>query len=198
MAIFGYARVSTVDQNLDSQNDALLKYGCCMLYCEKVSAKNTERPKLRTLLEDLREGDTVVIYKLDRLARSLKDLIDLVGLFDSKKVHFVSLSDGIDTSTAVGKLMFHLVGAFAEFERNLVSERTKTGLISARARGRVGGKPKGLTDEAEKKAKRAKILYDEKKLHIDEICKILDIASKTTFYKYVRFENERIENLKNE
>ena len=185
-----------MDQNLNSQNDALLKFGCSVLYCEKVSAKNIERPKLKELLKDLREGDTVVIYKLDRLARSLRDLIDLVSLFDVKKVHFVSLSDGIDTSTAVGKLMFHLVGAFAEFERNLISERTKVGLISARARGRTGGKPKGISADGQKKAIRAKKLYDERDLTIDEICKLLGIRSKTTFYKYVRFENDRIEKLK--
>lgn len=197
MAVFGYARVSTLDQNLDTQKDALLKYGCSKIFFEKVSGKNLERIELNNLLDSLREDDKVVIYKLDRLARSLKDLIELVGLFDSKKVHFVSLSDGINTSTAVGKLMFHLVGAFAEFERNLISERTKVGLISARARGRTGGKPKGISTDGQKKAIRAKILYDEKKLHIDEICKVLDIASKTTLYKYIRFENERLDKLKN-
>ena len=196
MAIFGYARVSTIDQNLDAQKDALLKYGCEKIYYEKASGKNVERPQLQKLLSSLREKDVVVVYKLDRLARSLKDLINLVNELANKKVDFVSISDGIDTSTAVGKLMFHLVGAFAEFERDIISERTKVGLESARARGRKGGKPKGLSAEAQKKAARAKVLYDERKLSIDEICKILEIKSKTTLYKYIKFETTRLEELK--
>ncbi len=196
MAIFGYARVSTIDQNLDAQKDALLKYGCEKIYYEKASGKNVERPQLQKLLSSLREKDVVVVYKLDRLARSLKDLIELVNELANKKVDFVSVSDGIDTSTAVGKLMFHLVGAFAEFERDIISERTKVGLESARARGRKGGKPKGLSAEAQKKAARAKVLYDERKLSIEEICKILVIKSKTTLYKYIKFETTRIEELK--
>lgn len=197
MAVFGYARVSTIEQNLDSQKDELRKYGCSKIFFEKASGKNLERPELKKLLDSLRENDVVVVYKLDRLGRSLKDLIELVSLLASLKVDFVSVSDGIDTGTAVGKLMFHLVGAFAEFERNIISERTKVGLASARARGRTGGKPKGLTAEAQKKAVRAKQLYDERKLSIDEICKVLEIASKTTLYKYLKFENERLEKLKN-
>lgn len=196
MDIFGYARVSTIDQNLDAQKDALLKYGCEKIYYEKASGKNVERPQLQKLLSSLREKDVVVVYKLDRLARSLKDLIDLVNELANKKVDFVSISDGIDTSTAVGKLMFHLVGAFAEFERDIISERTKVGLESARARGRKGGKPKGLSAEAQKKAARAKVLYDERKLSIEEICKILEIKSKTTLYKYIKFETTRLEELK--
>lgn len=196
MAVFGYARVSTLDQNLDSQKDELLKYGCYKIFFEKASGKNVERPQLNKLLEGLRENDIVVVYKLDRLARSLKDLIELVSELALKKVEFVSLSDGINTGSAVGKLMFHLVGSFAEFERNIISERTKAGLASARARGRTGGKPKGLSEAAQKKAVRAKVLYDEQKLSIDEILKVLEIASKTTLYKYIKFENDRLEQLK--
>lgn len=192
MEIFGYARVSTVEQNLDAQQDALQQYGCSKIFLEKVSGKNVERPALQKLLNQLRENDVVVVHKLDRLGRSLKDLIDLIGLLDSKKVDFVSLSDGINTGSAVGKLMFHLIGAFAEFERNLISERTKIGLASARARGRSGGKPKGLSAAAQKKAIRVKELYDKRQLSIEEICKVLEIKSKTTLYKYLRFENERI------
>ena len=197
MVVFGYARVSTLDQNLDSQKDELRKYGCTKIFLEKASGKSLDRPELQKLLDSLRENDVVVVYKLDRLGRSLKDLIELVNDLGVRKVDFVSLSDGIDTGTAVGKLMFHLVGAFAEFERNIISERTKLGLASARARGRTGGKPKGLTAEAQKKAVRAKVLYDEKKLSVHEICKVLEIASKTTLYKYLKFENERLEKLKN-
>ncbi|OXA65233.1 resolvase [Flavobacterium aquidurense] len=196
MAVFGYARVSTLDQNLDSQKDELLKYGCTKIFFEKASGKNVERPQLKKLLEGLRENDIVVVYKLDRLARSLKDLIELVSELALKKVEFVSLSDGINTSSAVGKLMFHLVGAFAEFERNIISERTKAGLVSARARGRTGGKPKGISVAAQKKAIRVKELYDEKKLSLEEICKVLEIKSKTTLYKYLKFENERLEKFK--
>lgn len=196
MAIFGYARVSTLDQNLDSQKDELLKYGCSKIFFEKASGKNLDRIELKNLLDSIKENDVVVVYKLDRLARSLKDLIDLVNELALKNVDFVSLSDGIDTSTAVGKLMFHLVGAFAEFERNIISERTKLGLTSARARGRKGGKPKGLSIEAQKKAVRVKELYDQEKLSIEEICKVLEIKSKTTLYKYLQFENDRLEKLK--
>ena len=196
MAVFGYARVSTLDQNLDSQKDELLKYGCSKIFFEKASGKNVERTELKKLIEGLRENDVVVVYKLDRLARSLKDLIELVSELALRKVEFVSLSDGINTGSAVGKLMFHLVGAFAEFERNIISERTKLGLASARARGRTGGKPKGISAAAQKKAIRAKVLYDEQKLSIDEILKVLEIASKTTLYKYIKFENQRLEELK--
>lgn len=196
MAVFGYARVSTIDQNLDAQKQELRKYGCTKIFLEKASGKNLERPELNKLLDSLRENDVVVVYKLDRLGRSLKDLIELVNYLGIRKVDFVSLSDGINTGSAVGQLMFHLVGAFAEFERNLISERTKLGLAGARARGRKGGKPKGLSTDAQKKAVRAKQLYDERKLSIDEICKVLEIASKTTLYKYIRFENERLEQLK--
>ena len=197
MATFGYARVSTLDQKLDAQKLELIKYGCDKIFFEKASGKNLERPELQKLLDNLRENDVVVVYKLDRLGRSLKDLIELVNDLRVRKVDFVSVSDGIDTGTALGKLMFHLVGAFAEFERNLISERTKLGLVSARARGKIGGKPKGLSADAQKKAVRAKTLYDEQKLSINEICKVLEIKSKTTLYKYVKYENERLDQLKN-
>lgn len=197
MAVFGYARVSTLDQNLDAQKDELLKYGCSKIFFEKVSGKNLQRPELIKLLELLREADVLVVYKLDRLGRSLKDLIELVNELAERKVEFVSIADGLDSSTAVGKLMFHLVGAFAEFERSIISERTKAGLASARARGRVGGKPKGLSAAAQKKAIRAKRLYDEKKLSIDEICKVLELGSKTTLYKYLRFEEDRLKKEEN-
>lgn len=196
MAVFGYARVSTLDQNLDSQKDELLKYGCSKIFFEKVSGKNLDRAELTKLLNNLRENDVVVVYKLDRLARSLKDLIDLVSQLALKKVEFVSLSDGINTGSAVGKLMFHLIGAFAEFERNIISERTRAGLASARARGRNGGKPKGISPEGQKKAIRVKELYDEKKLSVEEICKVLEVKSKTTLYKYLKFENQRLKELK--
>ena len=198
MAVFGYARVSTLDQNLDSQKDELLKYGCSKIFFEKVSGKNVERPALKKLFEQLRENDVVVVYKLDRLGRSLKDLIELVNDLAARKVEFVSIADKIDTASAVGKLMFHLIGAFAEFERNLISERTKLGLASARARGRSGGKPKGLSPAAQKKAIRVKELYDKRELSIEEICKVLEIKSKTTLYKYLRFENERLKKIENE
>jgi DNA invertase Pin-like site-specific DNA recombinase len=158
MAVFGYARVSSVDQNLDSQKDALKKYGCSKIFFEKISGKNTLRLELNKLVNSLRENDVVVVYKLERLAKSLKDSIELLGLLEAKKVEFESLSDGIDTGTAVGKLMFHVAGAFAEFERNIISERTRVGLASARARGTMGGKPKGLSPEAQKKGHKGKTI----------------------------------------
>lgn len=156
MAVFGYARVSTVDQNLDSQKDALVKYGCEKIYYEKASGKNIERPQLKKMLESIREKDVVVVYKLDRLARSLKDLINLVNLLASKKVDFVSISDGIDTSTAVEKLMFHLVGAFAEFERDIISERTKVVCKVLEQEGEKEGSQKDFQPKRKRKLQEQK------------------------------------------
>ncbi len=181
----GYARVSTQDQNIDLQLDALKKYGCSVIYQEKKSGKNSERPELKKMLQTVREGDVLVIWKLDRLGRSLKDLVQLVGQLQEKKVDFVSLQDSINTSTPQGRLFFHIGAAFAEFEREIIRERTLAGLASARARGRIGGRPKGLSKEANKTALAARHLYEAKRFSVQEICHQLTI-SKPTFYRYIK------------
>lgn len=182
----GYARVSTRDQNLDLQIDALKKAGCddTYIYMEQITGATRERPELQKLLSQIRVGDVIVIWKLDRLGRSLADLVHLVNEIQSKGAGLQSLHDNIDTTTPQGKLTFHIFAAIAEFEREIIRERTKAGLASARARGRKGGRPKGLTKEAQVKAAAAVSLYQQKK-SVSEICKTLDI-SKKTFYKYLR------------
>lgn len=137
----GYARVSTTDQDESLQLDALKAAGCEKLFTDKASGKLTERPGLEALLEQLRPGDTVVVWRLDRLGRSLRHLIDVVADLESRGVGFRSLTESIDTTTPGGRLVFHVFGALAEFERALIVERTQAGLAAARARGRVGGRP---------------------------------------------------------
>ena len=181
----GYARVSTKDQSLDLQKDALQKAGCKKIYSEKISGARTNRPKLEELMEQVRQGDTIVVWKLDRLGRSLRDLVNLVSGFESIGVGFKSINDDIDTTTLSGKLTFHLFAALAEFEKDIISTRTKAGLEAARARGRKGGRPKGLSKKAKDKARLAESLYKEKERSISEICDHLDI-SKPTLYRYLR------------
>lgn len=182
----GYARVSTRDQNLNLQIDALKKAGCAdnYIYKEQISGATKERPELKKLLAHIREGDIVVIWKLDRLGRSLADLVHLVNEIQNKGAGLKSLNDNIDTTTPQGKLTFHIFAAIAEFEREIIRERTKAGLESARARGRKGGRPKGLSKEAQVKAAAAASLYQQNK-PIPEILSTLRI-SKKTFYKYIR------------
>jgi len=139
--LIGYARVSTDDQNLDLQKDALKNAGCDKIYEDQISGAKADRPGLTTVLEYAREGDVIVIWRLDRLSRSLKDLIEMVTLLDSKGIGLKSIHESIDTSSSTGKLVFHIFGALAEFERNLIRERTQAGLQAARARGRKGGRP---------------------------------------------------------
>jgi DNA invertase Pin-like site-specific DNA recombinase len=182
----GYARVSTKDQNLDLQLDSLKKAGCTdtYIYKEEISGATRERPQLQKLLEQIREGDVVVIWKLDRLGRSLADLVHLVNEIQNRGAGLFSLHDNIDTTTPQGKLTFHIFAAIAEFEREIIRERTNAGLASARARGRTGGRPPGLSPEAKIKAAAASSLYQQKK-SVAEICNTLSI-SKKTFYKYIR------------
>lgn len=141
----GYARVSTDEQVLDLQNDALTQAACERIYQEKASGKNTTRPELDNVLKALRTGDTLVVWRLDRLGRNLKDLIRIVNELEEQGIGFVSLTEQIDTSTPAGKLVFHVFAALAEFEKNLIQERTKAGLKAARARGKNGGRPAKLT-----------------------------------------------------
>ena len=180
--IIGYARVSTQDQNLDLQTVELTKLGCQKIYQEKVSS-GKERPQLIKMIENLREGDSVMVWKLDRLARSLKELINLVEIFRVKKVNFTSIKDSIDTSTVQGRLLLNIFGSLAEFERDTIRERTKAGLSAAKARGRMGGKKKGLSPEAKKKAETAVMLYKQKKSAV-EIAGIIGVG-RATVYRYL-------------
>ena len=181
----GYGRTSTADQKLDLQLDALEKYGCEQVYSEKKSGTIRNRPELEKMLESLRSGDEVVIWKLDRMARSLQHLIEIVDIIQSKGAGLVSLQDNINTTTASGKLVFHMFGALAEFERSLISERTKAGLQAAKARGRVLGRPQGLSKKAEEKSRLVQSYYEEGKLSVTEICEVVGI-SRRTFYNYLK------------
>lgn len=187
----GYARVSTRDQNLELQLDALVKAECELVYQEKASGAQATRPELDKLLAQLRKGDTVYIYKLDRLGRSLRHLLTLVADFEKRGVGLVSLTDAINTTSAQGRLVFNLFASLAEFERELIRERTHAGLASARARGRVGGRSRGLSEEAQRTAIVAETLYREQTLGVDEIARRLAI-SKVTLYKYLRYRGVTI------
>jgi DNA invertase Pin-like site-specific DNA recombinase len=179
--LIGYARVSTHEQNLDLQIDALTAAGCEKLFTEKISSLKEERKGFTEALEYLRSGDVLVVWKLDRLGRTLKQLIELVGLLNQKGIGFKSLKETIDTTTSTGKLVFHIFAALAEFERDLLHERTQAGLEAARARGRYGGRRKALPPP---KIALAKKLYHQKTLKVMEICQSLGI-SRTTLYRYV-------------
>ena len=178
----GYARVSLPDQQLALQEDALQRAGCERIYTDTVSGKQTERPGLGTALEVLRAGDTLVVWKLDRLGRSLAHLVTIVNDLQHHGIHFKSLQEKIDTTSGTGKLVFHLFAALAEFERDLIRERTLAGLAAARARGRLGGRPKALDT---KQATLARALYNAKEPSVKEICTLLGIG-KTTFYRYLK------------
>lgn len=153
--IFGYARVSTQDQNLDVQIDALIKKGCERIFQEKESGAKDDRPERVRLLEQLRSGDTLIIYKFDRFSRSLKDLIEKAELFREMGVHFESICDGIVTNTPSGKMHFVLIAAMAEFVRDIIVKNTNAGLKAARARGRVGGRKDKLNEKQKKEIKAA-------------------------------------------
>ena len=181
----GYARVSTRDQNLDLQVDALKRAGCERIYHDVASGAKTARPALDEMLAQLRAGDVLVIWKLDRMGRSLAHLMELVGDLVTRRVGLVSLHDPIDTTSAQGRLVFNLFASLAEFERELIRERTQAGLSAARARGRVGGRPKGLSSEAEATAMAAETLYRERRLSVSAIAGKLHI-SKSTLYAYLR------------
>lgn len=187
----GYARVSTKEQSLNLQKDALEKVGCETIFSEHISGAKSDRPQLQEMIKHLRQGDVVVVWKLDRLGRSLRDLVNLVSKFQDGGIEFQSLQDNIDTTTPAGKLAFHLFAALAEFERDIISSRTKAGLEAARARGRKGGRPKGLSKKAQDKARLAESLYKEKERSTAEICEHLDI-SKPTLYRYLRSRGVKV------
>ena len=160
--------------------------GCEKIFSDVISGASTERPNFDAMLAQCRAGDTIVIYKLDRLGRSLIHLVNLVNQLMSDEIHLQSLTDNIDTSTSQGKLMFNVFASLAEFERDLIRERTQAGLKAARARGRVGGRPKGLSKEVEATSYAAVALYREQKLSVQQISDRLGI-SKMTLYKYLRY-----------
>jgi DNA invertase Pin-like site-specific DNA recombinase len=182
--LIGYARVSTNEQNLDLQRDALRKAGVTIknLYTDKITGTKEERPGLATALSHLREGDTLVVWRLDRLGRSLKHLIETVTTLQGQGIAFQSITESINTATATGQLVFHIFGALAEFERSLIRERTIAGVSAARARGRKGGRPK--LNSSSGKVAMAKKLYADKTNTPSAICKTLHI-SRATLYRYI-------------
>jgi DNA invertase Pin-like site-specific DNA recombinase len=177
----GYARVSTADQHLRMQEDALKSAGCEEIYTDVISGVKSQRPGLDKALNYLREGDTLVVWKLDRLGRSIQHLIHTINSLLDKKISFKSLQENIDTSTSGGKLIFHIFSALAEFERDLIQERTQAGLKAARARGKMGGRPPLLDT---RQINRMIEMYDEQKNTVAEICKIYNI-SRPSFYNYL-------------
>lgn len=182
----GYARVSTHEQNLSLQKDALKQAGCGKIFRDQVSGAKAQRPGLQEAKTYVREGDTLVVWRLDRLGRSLKHLIETVTVLEERGVGFQSLQESIDTTTSGGRLVFHIFGALAEFERNLIRERTRAGLAAARARGRQGGRPMLL--DAGKQALLYR-LYDERQHTIQEICGVPSI-SRSTLYTYLHRREE--------
>lgn len=184
----GYARVSTEDQNLDLQLDALHKFGCDRIFQEKVSGVSKNRKEFENMLLHLREGDTVIVWKLDRLGRSVKQLIDLMETWLKEGISFHSISDGLTINdSAMSRMFYTIIAAFAQLERDLISERTKAGLAEARKKGRVGGRPKGMSVEAKKKAQAILKLHSTDAMSVREIMRALDVKSTSTFYKYLNW-----------
>jgi DNA invertase Pin-like site-specific DNA recombinase len=182
--LIGYARISTTDQTLALQKDALQKAGCEQIFTDQVSGTKTERKGLTEALSHLRAGDTLIVWRLDRLGRSLRHLIDTVTELHEKGIGFKSLQENIDTTTSGGKLVFHIFGALAEFEREIIRERTNAGLASARSRGRAGGRPKTLTP---RQVQILRNMAADTSLTVADICQTLGIG-RTTYYRYVEAE----------
>lgn len=181
----GYARVSTDDQSLDLQLDALKKAGCEVIYEETASGKNTQRPELEHCRKALRSGDTLVVWRLDRLGRSLPDLVNIVSELEKAGISFESITERIETGSAAGKLIFHVFAALAEFERNVIRERTHAGLAAARARGRKGGRRAALND---KQVKEIRLLLGDPDSQVTDIAKRYGV-SRATIYKYLSQKN---------
>lgn len=183
--LIGYARVSKFEQNLDLQTDALKSLGIEKIFVDKVSGVKSEKPQLNELLKFIRKGDTLTVWRLDRIGRTTVGLIQFVTELNEKGIYFRSVTENIDTSSASGKLIFQIFCVLAEHERNVLIERTNAGLKSARARGKNGGRPKGMTEKYKKIAPLVKTSYENKKASIEEIMKAFNIGSKTTFYKII-------------
>jgi DNA invertase Pin-like site-specific DNA recombinase len=184
--LIGYARVSTQDQTLDLQTDALKRAGCEKMFTDTTSGSKSERPGLQDAMNHLRTGDTLVVWRLDRLGRTLKHLIALITDLSEKGIGFKSLQENIDTTTPGGTLIFHIFGALAEFEREIIKERTNAGLQAARARGRFGGRPT-IQSLDPKKLALARELYTDRKKPVQEICTMLHIG-RSTLYRYLQHE----------
>lgn len=180
--LIGYARVSTTDQRLDLQLDSLKQVGCEKLFHDIASGAKSQRTGLEQALDFARKGDVLVVWKLDRLGRSLQHLLETVTRLEATGIGLRSLQESLDTTTAGGKLVFHVFGALAEFERELIRERTQAGLKAARARGKTGGRPTAMD---EKKIRQARALMADPVSSITDICETLRV-SKSTLYKYVR------------
>lgn len=178
----GYMRISTHDQKLDLQEDALKQAGCDKIFSDTASGAKEDRIGLAEALEYLRQGDVLVVWRLDRLARSMKQLVQIVTDLREKGIGFICLQEGIDTETSSGQLVFGIFASLAAFERELIRERTRAGLKAARARGKCGGRPKALTS---KQAELAKILYADPNVSVSDICRQLGIG-RTTLYRAVK------------
>lgn len=193
---YGYARVSTPDQCLSLQLNALKQHGVDRIYQEKISGKNKSKPILDSLIEKLETGDQLIVWKLDRLGRRTCELMKLQESLQKRNIYLVSLTESLDTSTPIGKFVFHLLCCLAEMERNVISERTTAGLLAARAKGRTGGRKPGLSEAAKKKAKLAIAEYTKylqyKNTTINDICKIVGV-SRATLYKYLKLGGIRID-----
>lgn len=179
--IFGYARVSTKKQSLDMQWDELKQFGCEEIVTEKESGAKKDRVELQSLLGKLRKGDTLVVYKLDRLGRTMHQLVNLLQEFHEKEIHFVSIKDGIDTSTTMGRFLFHIFGAMAEMEREVINERVVSGVAAAKARGREGGRKKAHTPQ---QIEGMMEMLEAGKTKV-EVCEMFDVA-RATLYRYIR------------
>jgi len=179
----GYARVSREEQHLELQLDALKAAGCEQIFTEKIKRVKDQRPQLEQALKYVRPGDTLVVWRLDRLGRSLKNLLEIMGSLEERRIEFQSLTESLDTSNPSGKLIFHLFASVAEFERAFTIERTRAGLAAARARGRKGGRPRGKAFNTPQKITTAQALYNQG-APIREICELLNCSS-STLYRYI-------------
>lgn len=184
--VIGYARTSTRDQKIQNQRETLLAHGCEKIFEDQLSGRDTKRPELQEMLKMLREGDTVVVTKLDRLGRSLKDLITLVDGFGKQGVNFVSLNDAIDTTTPSGRLMFNVIGSIAEFERELIGERINDGIEQARSRGVKLGRPRGRSEKASAKALAARKIIKSGGT-VSEAARAMGV-SRMTIYRWMERE----------
>ena len=182
--LIGYARVSTQDQTLDLQSDALTRAGCEKIFTDTTSGAKSERPGLQDAMNHLRAGDTLVVWRLDRLGRTLKHLIATIADLSDKGIGFKSLQESMDTTTSGGRLIFHIFGSLAEFEREVIKERTNAGLQAARARGRLGGRPT-IQSRDPKKIALARQLYDDGRMTVQVICEQLHIG-RATLYRYIQ------------
>lgn len=186
----GYTRVSTHEQNLNLQLDALKKYNCVQIFKEYASGAKEDRKELKELFKFIRPNDTLVVWRLDRLARSIKQLIKMVDELNNKNIQLISVTEHINTTTPSGKLTFHIFAAIAEFEKNIIQDRVQAGLAASRARGKIGGRPKKMNED---KIKKAQYMWDSKKWSINEICENLGV-SHMSVYRYIK-QNTSINNL---